>query len=117
MGRTCKHSIRGEARRSQNKVRGLRRATCEPKWQRSQNPEQTEGHGACADRARGTGKDSGSPHASGSRLHRQTAAQGATTSLSATAAAKYLMRVSVFTPNSEKKRAELREQDKASESK
>lgn len=53
----------------------------------------------------------------GSRLHRQTAAQGATTSLSATAATKYLMRVSVFTPNSEKKRAELREQDKASESK
>lgn len=88
--------------------RGMKHAQTEP-----EEHAQTE-HGACADRARGAGRDRGSRRAwAPDFLPREPPP----TSLSTTAAVRYLVRVSVFMPNSDKKRAELREQDKASESK
>lgn len=97
----------------------MRRQSQRRMHRRSTEHAQIE-HGACADRARSMRRQSrrcrAGQHFStsvGSRLP----AHGATTSLSTTAAVSYLVRVSVFIPNSDKKRAEPREQDKASESK
>ena len=105
MGRICKYAIRGEARCSKEKVRGLKRAVCKPKRQRSRSPEQTEraaGRGGAWSRyaeSEVPGRDTGPMPASGPGSTNRFPAQGLINLLPAPIAKRGLVRVCVSITN------------------
>lgn len=105
MGRICKYAIRADARRSQEKVRGLKRAMWEPKGRRNRSPEQTEqaaGRGGAWSsyaESEAPGRDTGPMAASGPDSTRGFPAQGSINLLAAPIARRGLVRVCVSMTN------------------